>query len=121
MTEHAGFLSPAQRADHSDSMDSTDPTALPLFATPAAPLRPTAPTAPTAMPSSASSRPGRVRGTFSLRATPERQPGSHPSSGPGERTAAELRPVRAAYGSGLDWELVAALRQQASDRLSAAL
>ena len=29
--------------------------------------------------------------------------------------------MRAAYGSGLDWELVAALRQQASDRLSAAL
>ena len=71
MNEHAGFPSPARSADHSDSMDPTDPTSLPLFATPTAAQTPASSAAGTSAPS----RPGRVRGTFSMRPTPERQPG----------------------------------------------
>ncbi|MER7070666.1 ATPase, T2SS/T4P/T4SS family [Terrabacter sp. NPDC000476] len=113
MNEHVGFTSPASRADHRDSMDPTDPTSLPLFATPSATQTLTPPAASTTPPP----RPGRVRGTFSMRPTSER--GSSPDRqgrAPGDRPR-----VSAAHGSGLDWELVAALRQQASDRLSAAL
>ncbi|WP_256791989.1 CpaF family protein [Terrabacter sp. Ter38] len=94
-------------------MDPTDPTSLPLFATPSA----TPTLAPPAAETTPRPRPGRVRGTFSMRPTSERGA----SQDRQERAPGDLRRVGAAYGSGLDWELVAALRQQASDRLSAAL
>ena len=75
-----------------------DPTSLPLFE-------------PTAPP-----RPGRVRGRF--RMTPDADTDTHVDvAGP----LAPARSVPGPYSGELDWVLVATLRQQASDRLSAAL
>ena len=70
-----------------------DPAALPLFAPPPAP------------------RPGRVRGGFTM--TPP-TPGHH-------APAVLPRVLPRLHAGDLDWALVAAFRQQASDRLSAAL
>lgn len=93
---------------------STDPTSLPLFTAPP------------------KARQGRVRGSFSMRPAqdsldqpdqpdqpgqPERPDGSQRS----DPAPTGLRRVRPAYGDELDWDLIAVLRQQASDRLSAAL
>ena len=90
-----------------------DPASLPLFAAPAR-------------------RPGRVRGAFSMR--PTGAPAGTTkvaaagegdvdgaSGGVGGAGSGAVRRMPARYGGGLDWSLVAAFRQQASDRLSAAL
>lgn len=71
----------------------SDPTALPLFASPPA------------------ERPGRVRGGFTM--TPTTLDRNEPVVAP--------RVLPRPYAGDLDWGLVAAFRQQASDRLSAAL
>ena len=88
-----------------------DPGSLPLFAAPAR-------------------RPGRVRGAFSMRptgapaaTTKVAAAGEEDVDGAkvtGDRPTT-LHRMSARYGGGLDWSLVAAFRQQASDRLSAAL
>lgn len=77
--------------------DTADPTALPLFS-----------------PAAAGSRAGRLRGGFTM--TPD-------ARGAAVRRAPVLaaRGVPRVYAGVLDWPLVAAFRQQASDRLSAAL
>ena len=120
MKESTGFPGPVRTSESTHlagPADPTDPTSLPLFATPTSAQTP----ASSAAGSSAPSLPGRVRGTFTMRPTPECDLERDASPDLQERAPGDLRPVRAAYGSGLDWELVAALRQQASDRLSAAL
>lgn len=76
------------------SRESTDPAALPLFA-------------------AAPSRPGRVRGGFSMRT---HEVGAAPSA------AIPMPPRRGrVYNGDLDWSLIAGFRKQASDQLSAAL
>ena len=70
-----------------------DPAALPLFAPPPV------------------DRPGRVRGAFTM---PPLAAGQH-------EPVASPRVLPRPYAGDLDWGLVAAFRQQASDRLSAAL
>ncbi|MDN5797259.1 MAG: Flp pilus assembly complex ATPase component TadA [Intrasporangium sp.] len=99
-----------------------DPTALPLFAAPP--------------------RPGRVRGSFTMHpGSRENQPGGRENQ-PGGRGDREQAPAPAGsepgvpadpvdpvglgaagrgYDEGLDWDLVATLRRQASDRLSAVI
>jgi len=82
--------------------DVGDPTSLPLFAAPAP------------------ARPGRVRGSFSMHSHGDDDPAasSWADEGPAGLTP---RRIPRRYSGDLDWELVAAMRQQASDRLSAAL
>ena len=75
-----------------------DPSSLPLFAPPVLP------------------RPGRVRGAFTM--TPSTPP---PGGAPDVAARVVVLPVSRPYAGELDWGLVAALRGQASDRLSAAL
>ncbi|HMM96119.1 ATPase, T2SS/T4P/T4SS family [Phycicoccus sp.] len=77
-----------------------DPSDLPLF-TAAAPARA-----------------GRVRGTFSM--TPHAHTTANPNTDAGDRVP-RARPLPRPYAGDLDWSLVASIRQQASDRLSAAL
>ncbi len=101
---------------HAARPDPSDPTSLPLFAVTPQPGTPR--------------RPGRVRGSFSMTA-----PNTHPQnatrdtaqgSGAGRIPSANVLPrlprqaglLRDTVAGKLDWELVAALRQQASDRLS---
>ena len=78
--------------------DGADPSSLPLFAPPEVP------------------RPGRVRGAFTM--TPSTPP---PGGAPDVAAPVVALPVSRPYAGELDWGLVAALRGQASDRLSAAL
>ena len=83
--------------------DSSDPTSLPLFAAQPQP------------------RPGRVRGSFSM-APGDGEARSAPRHvAPAGDDPAHALPRIHPYGGDLDWELVTAFRQQASDRLSAAL
>lgn len=74
-----------------------DPSDLPLFRSPQEP------------------RTGRVRGTFSLTAQPPVATTAAPQLIP------TARPAPAPFEGVVDWGLVAAIRQQASDRLSAAV
>ena len=83
--------------------DSTDPSSLPLFAPPPRP------------------RPGRVRGSFSM-APHEGEVGVAPPTAARPVDApVDVLPRIHPQGGVLDWELVTAFRQQASDRLSAVL
>jgi len=88
-------------------LDPSDPTSLPLFsATVESRRRP---------------RPGRVRGSFSMSPTPTAD-GAQTAPAPQESDGGDLGMPRIhRHGADIDWGLVAALRGQASDRLSAAL
>jgi pilus assembly protein CpaF len=91
--------------DRIDTTAGPDPSDLPLFAT---------------LPAQ---RPGRVRGSFSMNPAPPRSwPRSAQRHGHVNGHAGLVaRPLPRPFAGELDWPLVAALRQQASDRLSAAL
>lgn len=92
--------------DRIDTTAGPDPSDLPLFAT---------------LPTQ---RPGRVRGSFSMTPTPTPTltlPPTLTVSDGDARAELVARPLPRRFAGELDWPLVAALRQQASDRLSAAL
>ena len=80
-----------------------DPSDLPLFA-------------PVPTP-----RPGRVRGSFTMTPTAPTSTASTPTVPPGAVAGLVSRPMPRPFAGDLDWPLVAALRQRASDRLSASL
>ena len=89
-----------------DTTPGPDPSDLPLFATPPA------------------QRPGRVRGSFSMNPTPTPVAAATAPNGNGHvngHAGLVARPLPRPFAGELDWPLVAAMRQQASDRLSAAL
>ena len=90
--------------DRIDTTAGGDPSDLPLFATVPA------------------QRPGRVRGSFSMTPTPTPTVSTHLGND-AVVAGAELvsRPLPRPFAGELDWPLVAALRQRASDRLSAVL
>ena len=95
-------------ADRIDTTPGPDPSDLPLFAT---------------LPAQ---RPGRVRGSFSMNPTPTPIVAATAPHGNGHghgngHAGLVARPLPRPFAGELDWPLVAALRQQASDRLSAAL
>jgi len=94
--------------DRFDTTAGPDPSDLPLFAT--LPVQ----------------RPGRVRGSFSMNPTPPSvvaatTPNGHGNGNVNGHAGLVARPLPRPFAGELDWPLVAALRQQASDRLSAAL
>lgn len=90
-----------QNPDWTESHNPADPTALPIFGEPAPQRR------------------GRVRGTFSM--TPQDEAADTESHDEQPREPTSLRRAAQRHGSELDWDLIATLRQQASERLSTAL
>lgn len=93
----------------SEPRATADPSSLPLFAAASSDARPP--------------RRGRVRGSFTMSPSPATgrlavAPATHAPTPP---AVSYSEPERDAHGADIDWGLVASLRGQASDRLSAAL